>query len=421
MTNIMDFITNNILRNPPLLLGLIAALGLILQKKKIQDVVKGSLLAAFGMVILQEGTNMLVSSIAPINSAVQAIAGSGAAEGLNDATFTANFGGTIGLAMFIGLVLHILIARFTPIKTIFLTGHMLWWFPFIFVAAGVEGGLDGWALIIFGAVLSAIYWSVMPWLLRKYVRDVTNDDSFTLGHPAGILALISGFVASKVGNKAKSTEDLKLPASLSFFREVSITGGIVIFIMFLVVGLLIPSLKEEAGQSLVMYAITQGFTFGAGLIVMLQGVRMLINQIVPAFKGISEKLVPNAVPAFDCPILFNYKPNAVLIGFIAAMVVSTILILISNSMNVFGVMLIPLVITSFFECGTAAVIGEGQGGIRGAIIGTSVAAVVMVVLVGISAAMLSSTIQNWILIFGGNDLSLFAIIGKFIGQLFGGF
>lgn len=30
----MDFITNNILRNPPMLLALIAALGLILQKKE---------------------------------------------------------------------------------------------------------------------------------------------------------------------------------------------------------------------------------------------------------------------------------------------------------------------------------------------------------------------------------------------------
>ncbi|WP_426350641.1 PTS ascorbate transporter subunit IIC [Alloiococcus sp. CFN-8] len=418
MNNILSFITDNILRNPPLLLGLIAALGLVLQKKKAAEVVKGSLLAAFGMVILQTGTDMLSGSIAPINSAVQALAGSGAAEGLNDATFTASYGGSIGLAMFLGLILHLLIARFTPVKTIFLTGHMLWWFPFIFVAAGVEGGLTGWGLIIFGAVASALYWSIMPWLLRGYVRDVTQDDSFTLGHPSGILALISGFVAKRVGNKEKSTEDIKLPQSLSFFREVSITGGIVIFIMFIIVGIIIPTLAE--GQNLFMYAVTQGFTFGAGLVIMLQGVRMLINQIVPAFKGISEKLVPNSLPAFDCPILFNYKPNAVLIGFIAAMVVSTILVIISNSFEVFGVMLVPLVITSFFECGTAAVIGEGQGGMKGAIVGTSVAAIIMVVLVGVSAVMLTSTIQNWILIFGGNDLSLFAMIAKLIANLFGG-
>ncbi len=102
------------------------------------------------------------------------------------------------------------------------------------------------------------------------------------------------------------------------------------------------------------------------------------------------------------------------------MLTSTAMILICNYFNVFNLLLIPLVITSFFECGAAAVIGESQGGIRGAIIGTAIAAIFMVVLVGISAVIYSGTIQNWILIFGGNDLSLFGIISKFIGSLFGG-
>lgn len=413
----MEFITTNILRNPPVLLGLIAMLGLILQKKGLAEIIKGTLLAAFGMLILNAGVGMLVNSILPINSAFQTLSGSaGAAKGLNDVTFTGTYGGDVGLAMFIGLILHLMIAKFTPIKTIFLTGHMLWWFPFIFVAAGVEAGLRGPMLIGISAVFSALYWSVMPWLLRKYVFAVTGDESFTLGHPTGVLSLISGFVAGKVGNKKKSTESISLPKGLSFFREISITGAVVIFVMFIVVGIAIPS-SVAKDQNLFMTAVNQGLNFGAGLIVMLQGVRMLINQIVPAFKGISDKLVPNALPAFDCPVIFNYKPNAVLIGFVTAMITSTILILICNAANVFHLMLIPLVITSFFECGAAAVIGEGQGGLRGCIIGTAVASVVMVGLVGVSAVMYSGTIQNWMLIFGGNDLSLFGILANLIDKL----
>ncbi len=414
----MNFITDNILRNPPILLGLIAAIGLLLQRKGMADIIKGTLFTAFGMVILDIGVGILVGSILPINNAFQTLTTGALVEGLNDVTFTASYGGDIGLAMFIGLGLHLMIARFTPIKTIFLTGHMLWWFPFIFIAAGVEGGLSGIALIAFGAISSALYWSIMPWILRKYVFAVTGDDSFTLGHPTGILSLISGFVASKVGNKEKSTEDFELPKNLSFFREISITGGIVVTIMFIVVGLLVTNTVVEG--NLAIESINQGLTFGAGLIVMLQGVRMLIAQIVPAFKGISEKLVPDALPAFDCPIIFNYRPNAVLIGFLVAMITSTILIIISNTFNIFNIMIIPLVITSFFECGAAAVIGEGQGGLRGAIIGTAVASIAMVVLVGLSAIVYQNTIQNWMLIFGGNDLSLFGIIAKLIASLFGG-
>ncbi|MET2051322.1 PTS ascorbate transporter subunit IIC [Enterococcus faecium] len=407
----MNFISEHILKNPPVLLGLIAMLGLIIQRKSFSETVKGALTA---------GVNMLVGTISPINIAVQTQLGVEVTEGLSDVTFTAEYGGTVGLAMFLGLVIHLLIARFTPVKTIFLTGHMLWWFPFVFVATGVEAGLSGGALIGISGILSACYWSFMPWIMRKYVWDATGDDSFLIGHPTGILSLVSGFVAKRVGNKEKSTEDIKVPENLSFFREISITGALVMFLMNTVVGIIAPVLIPE-GDNLLMFSIEAGLNFGAGLLIMLYGVRLLINQIIPAFQGIAEKVVPGAKPAFDVPILFNYRPNAVIIGFIVAMITSTILVVLANSFHLFGVLLVPLVITSFFECGGAAVIGEGQGGFRGAVVGTIAASFVMVVLAGFSSIVFSTTIQSWILIFGGNDLSLWGMIGRGFSGLFGGF
>ncbi|WP_156285760.1 PTS ascorbate transporter subunit IIC [Oceanivirga salmonicida] len=412
----MDFISSNILRNPPILMAIISMIGLAIQKKNFSDIIKGSLLAAFAMIIIDAGVKLLIGTIIPINDAFSSITGGAVGEGLNAVTFTSKFGGMIGLTMFIGLFTHLLIARFTPIKTIFLTGHMLWWFPFIFVAAGVEGGLDGVYLIVFASILSALYWSIMPWLLKSYVFKVTNDNSFTIGHPTGILSIIAGFIASKTGDTTKSTESLKFSSKLSFLREISITGSIVMMIIWLIIGGLIPILINE-NENLFMISLKSGITFGAGLIVLLYGVRMLINQIIPAFKGISEKIVPNALPAFDCPILFNYKPNAVLIGFIVAMILSTIMIIIVNISGIFKFLLLPLVITSFFECGCAAVIAEGQGGIRGCIIGTSVVAIIMVLFLAISIYVYSNTIQNWMLIFGGNDFSVFGVIAKYIAQL----
>lgn len=395
-------------------------LGLIIQRKSFSETIKGALTAAFGMVALTARVNMLVGTISPINVAVQTQLGVEVTEGLSDVTFTAEYGGTVGLAMFLGLVIHLLIARFTPVKTIFLTGHMLWWFPFVFVAAGVEAGLSGGALIGISGILSACYWSFMPWIMRKYVWDATGDDSFLIGHPTGVLSLVSGFVAKRVGNKEKSTEDIKVPENLSFFREISITGALVMFLMNTVVGIIAPVLIPE-GDNLLMFSIEAGLNFGAGLLIMLYGVRLLINQIIPAFQGIAEKVVPGAKPAFDVPILFNYRPNAVIIGFIVAMITSTILVVLANSFHLFGVLLVPLVITSFFECGGAAVIGEGQGGFRGAVVGTIAASFVMVVLAGFSAIVFSTTIQSWILIFGGNDLSLWGMIGRGFSGLFGGF
>ena len=413
----LEFIINNILRNPPILLGGVAMLRLCLQKKKIDDIIKGSLLAALGMFILQQGVGILVGAIVPVNQTIQTALGAVVEAGFNDQTFTTNYGGMIGIAMLFGFILHILIARFTPLKNIFLTGHFLWWIPFIFTAVGVENNFTGTKLIVFSAVLSAIYWSVIPYLLKSFVKAVTETDSFTLGHPAGILALVAGIVARYCGDKSKSTEDIKIPKSLSFFREIAITGGIVIFIMFLVLGVIFKDSLVTGEQGLILYAANQGLMFGAGLTIMLSGVRMIINQLLPAFQGIAMRLVPNAVPALDCPIIFSYKPNAVLIGFITAMLSSTFFIILAAKFHLFSVILIPLIITSFFECGTAAVIAEGQGGLRGTIIGTLVASFVMVVILGISVGVFSNTIFNWILIFGGNDLSLWGIIANAIANV----
>ena len=413
---VLNFISNDVLQDPPVLIGLIAMIGLIVQKKGIGEIIKGSFTAAFGMVILTEGVNMMTAVVAAINTAVQTKMGVALSKGLSDVTFTAQYGGAVGMAMFLALVIHILIARFTPVKSIFLTGHMLWWVPFVIVAGGVEGGLRGPVLIVISAILSALYFSLAPWVMRKYVWAATEDDSFLIGHPTTILSLISGWIAKHVGDKKHSTEDIKVPEGLSFFREISISGGLVMFAVDIVVGLIAPALVPKGG-SLFMVAFNAGLNFGGGLLILLYGVRLLVNQIIPAFQGISEKLVPGAKPAFDVPILFNYKPNAVIIGFMSAFITSTILVLIANTTNVFGIVIVPLVITSFFECGGAAIVGEGQGGLRGAIIGTAVASVAMVGLVGVSGVLMGGTIRNWILIFGGNDLSLWSIIAKFVGQL----
>lgn len=418
MMEFLGFLTDNILRNPPILLGLIATLGLVVQRKNISEIIQGSLSAAFGMYIIDAGVGIIAGSIAPINDAFQEglTVDAEVGEALTDVAFTEAYGGSVGLAMFFGLLIHLLIARFTPVKTIFLTGHMLWWFPFVFVAAGVEAGLEGVILVGFGAIVSALYWSFMPWIMRRFIWDVTEDDSFLIGHPTGILSIISGFVARKFGDKTQSTEEVDVPESLSFFRETSVMGGLVIFLMYLIIAIFLPIVVPE-GDSAFFFAITQGISFGAGLLIMLYGVRLLINQIIPAFQGISEKIIPGAIPAFDVPILFNYKPNAVIIGFIVAMITSTILVILANTFNVFGVLLVPLVVTSFFEMGGAAVVGEGQGGFRGAVLGTIVSSFVMVLVMGISVVIFSGTIRDWLLIFGGNDFSLFGPIVKWLGDL----
>ncbi|WP_448917552.1 PTS transporter subunit IIC, partial [Haemophilus sputorum] len=121
------------------------------------------------------------------------------------------------------------------------------------------------------------------------------------------------------------------------------------------------------GQHFLVFAVVQSITFAAGVFVILQGVRLVLAEIVPAFTGISEKLVPAAKPALDCPIVFPYAPNAVLIGFLSSFIGGIVGLVLLGQLK--WVLILPGVVPHFFCGATAGVFGNATGGRRGAIIG----------------------------------------------------
>ena len=106
---------------------------------------------------------------------------------------------------------------------------------------------------------------------------------------------------------------------------------------------------------------------------------------------------------------------AFLIGFIVAMITSIITLLLTSGM--FPTVVIPLISTCFFETGCAAIIGNAKGGVRGCIIGAAACGIVMVFLVGFGAYFFNNTIQQWMLVYGGQDFSLWGIVEGFIARL----
>lgn len=57
------------------------------------------------------------------------------------------------------------------------------------------------------------------------------------------------------------------------------------------------------------------FNFAAGVTIVYNGVRMILSELIPTCQGISQKLIPNAIPAVDCAVFFTYAPTAVILGF----------------------------------------------------------------------------------------------------------
>lgn len=428
MDAVLNFVINEIFGQGAIFLALIALIGLILQKKPVSEIVRGTIMTAIGFFVLNTGTGLITgSSIDGIISAFNTVMPQ--AVETTSVDIGGEYGTEIGIVMILAFLVNILFARFTKWKTIFLTGHMFYWFPYVFIAAGVGAGLSGAPLIALAAVFTSLYFIVSPNLIRPFVTKATGDDSFTLGHPTTGLSVISGLVARAVGDPSHSTEDIKVPKSLGFLREVSITGSILVALSYVVMFFVLQANGYDPGvvwgyaegtTGIFTYIFTHAVYFGVGMTVMMQGVRMLIAEIVPAFQGIAEKIVPGAIPALDCPVIFPYGPNALIIGFIVALITSIITILVTTAMGVFPTVVIPLVTTCFFEIGAASIICNAQGGIRGTIIGAALCGVLAVLLVGFGAYFFNNTIQDWMLVYGGQDFDIWGMICGAVARLISG-
>lgn len=425
---IAEFIIRDIFSAASVFLALIALLGLLLQKKPFGEVITGTIKTALGVVIMQQGVNILIACLTPLAGAFAELSPSAqVAPGMETEQFMGSYSMEIGIAMILGFILNLVIARFTKWKSVFLTGHMLFWFPFVAVAVAVNAGLPTLWTIIAAVLFTTACYVVGPNLARPWVKAVTGDDSFTLGHPSVFFVIIGGSLAKKFGNKEKSTEDIHIPKNLSFLREIAITGSLVMILAYTVLTVIFSFTGFDytelygldATKGIFQFVFVSGLSFGAGLTVMLLGVRMLINEIVPAFTGIQEKLIPNAIPAYDCPLLFSYAPNAVVTGFIVSLVTSVLTLILASVLGIFRYAIIPVVVTCFFECGTAAVVGNAVGGRRGAIISSAVSGVLMIFLMGFSLYFVDKTIALWMMGSGGQDFSVLAIIEGLILKLFG--
>jgi len=93
---------------------------------------------------------------------------------------------------------------------------------------------------------------------------------------------------------------------------------------------------------------------------------MFIGSIVPAFKGISDKLIPGAVPALDSPAFYPYSPVGAMIGFLSSVVAAisvTILCIVFQS----PIIVFPSPIIMFFDGSLIGVFGNKFGGWKGAL------------------------------------------------------
>jgi ascorbate PTS system EIIC component len=283
-----------------------------------------------------------------------------------------SFGTETAMIMLFGMVVNIVIARFSPFKYIFLTGHHTMFMACLIAVILTTGGFTGVPLIILGSIILGALMVLSPAMLQPFTRKVTGSDDFAVGHFGSIGYLVSAMVGKAVGKGSKSTEEIKVPKSLGFLRDTSVSVSLTMVILFFIVaGAAGPAFVEgelSGGQNFLVFAFMQGITFAVGVYIILAGVRMLLGEIVPAFKGIADKIVPNAKPALDCPAIFPFAGNAVIIGFLFSFIAGLVSMLFLPLLGL--KVIVPGLVPHFFTGAAAGVFGNATGGRRGAVIGS---------------------------------------------------
>ncbi|HAV1507061.1 TPA: PTS ascorbate transporter subunit IIC [Vibrio parahaemolyticus] len=368
-----SFLMNDVLSEPAVLVGLIALIGLIAQKKPVTECIKGTVKTILGFIVLGAGAGLVVSSLGDFATIFQHAFGMTGVVPNNEAIVSIAqeaFGKEMAMIMFFGMLVNILIARFTPWKFIFLTGHHTLFMSMMVAAILASSGMKGVPLIALGSVVVGSVMVFFPAIAHKYMKQVTGSDDVAIGHFSTLSYVLAGFIGSKFGNKEHSTEEMNVPKSLLFLRDTPVAISFTMGIIFMVTCLFAGGdfVREvSGGKHWSMFALMQSITFAGGVYVILQGVRMVIAEIVPAFKGISDKLVPNAKPALDCPVVFPYAPNAVLVGFLSSFAAGLVGMFLLYVMGL--TVIIPGVVPHFFVGAAAGVFGNATGGRRGAILG----------------------------------------------------
>ncbi len=383
------FFQDNILTKPQFFIGFIVFVGYLLLQKPIYEAVAGFIKAVVGYMILMVASGGLVNNFRPVLAAlkdrfdlsaavIDPYFGQAAAQAAVE-----NAGRSFSLMMLVLLIaftiniLLVLFRKYTKVRTLFITGHVmvqqsstaLWLVLFCFPE------LQNAGIVVMLGILLGTYWAVASNLTVEPTQKLTEGGEFAVGHQQMFGIWITSKLAGKVGDSKKSLDNLKLPGFLSIFNENVVATGILMFIFFgIIMVILGPDIMHKIDKSFVptqnffFYILEKSLYFAVYLTILQLGVRMFVSELTNSFQGISNKILPGSMPAVDCAATYGFgSPNAVTIGFLFGAFGQFIAIL---GLVVFHspILIISGFVPLFFDNATFAVFANRFGGLRAAMI-----------------------------------------------------
>ena len=422
-----------IFSNASVLVGLIALVGLLALKKPFEAVVAGTLKTIIGFIIIGGGAGIVVITVVPLGNLLNSVLNIPNAGLPVNEVFTGIvqkdpvLGPLVAWAFLFAFIINILIARFTPWKYIFLTGHHT-----LFAATLTVGmfslipaiAANSVLLVAISALITGVMMVLFPAMSAPFIEKVIGSKDFVMGHFGTISYAGAGFLGQFVGKPEETAEKIKFPAWIGFMREPLVAMGFVMMLIFWIISLMGLAKGVDVVAALGsgpwwLASFVLALTFAGGVGVILLGVRTVLAEIVPAFRGIATKIVPNAKPALDCPVVFPYAPNALLIGYLSSIVGGLLVMFIQIAAGgKMGAVILPSMIIHFFVGGTSAIFGNATGGWKGAVLGGFLCGVFFTTLAGFTYIALGGANPAWKgSSFGDTDFGFTGSVLAFVAKM----
>ena len=129
--NIAQFIANNLFNQLAIMMAIIALIGLLFQKKSIEQAIAGALRAAIGVIILNVGVSVFTGELSYFTNIMSSAFGMETPQATGNMNqFILARGGDIALVVAFSFILHVILVRFSiPSMYISLRSNLLAFSP----------------------------------------------------------------------------------------------------------------------------------------------------------------------------------------------------------------------------------------------------------------------------------------------------